>query len=85
MNKSVYEVEEFSLGDKIKGDKIVFQSLKDLEQAYKRIDNGGDIYLRTPDGLVTKILNQMINVKVYEGSIILCARQQKDETIEGEM
>jgi len=81
MEKPVYAVEEFSLGDKVKGDRIVFTSLKDLEQAYKDIDNGGDIYLRTPDGLITKILNQMINSKIYEGSITLSARQRKNEKI----
>lgn len=81
MEKSVYEVEELSLGDKLKGDKIIFKSLKDLEQAYKDIDNGDNIYIKTPDGLITKILNQMINSKVYEGSIILSAKQGKNEKV----
>ena len=38
----VYEVEDFSLGDKHKGDRIIFKSLNDMEKAYGDIDNGRD-------------------------------------------
>ena len=69
-----YEVVEFTFGDKHTGDKIVFKSISDLEEAYKDIDNGKDIYV-VKDGLVTKLLHQMISGKVYEGSIKLSARK----------
>jgi len=71
-----YEVEDFSLGDKVKGDNIVFKSMGDMEQAYKDIDNGNDIYI-VKDGVVTKLLHQMINTKIYDGSIRLSARKVK--------
>ncbi|MFH1454202.1 MAG: hypothetical protein ABIH00_09555 [Armatimonadota bacterium] len=73
-HKKIYEVEEFSLGDKLKTDKIVFKTLEDLEQAYGDIDNGRSIYV-SKDGLITKLLHQMISSKIYEGSILLSARE----------
>lgn len=76
-----YEVEDFSLGDKTEGDRIVFKSLKDMEQAYKDIDNGNDIYVKTDDGLITKLLNQMLSTKIYDGSIKLSARAQEGEEV----
>ena len=78
----VYEVEDFSLGDRNKGDRIVFKSLEDMERAYDDIDNGRDIYVQEADGLISKILNQAINSKIYEGTIKLSARKGKDESIE---
>jgi len=77
----VYDVEELSLGDKSVGDRIIFKSLKDMEQAYKDIDNGKNIYVKTDDGLITKILNQMVTSKIYEGSIKLSARLKAGEEI----
>ena len=74
----VYNVVELSLGEKITGDKIVFRSIEDMEQAYKDIDNGRNIYVRTDDGLITKILNQMITNKIYDGTIRLSAREIKE-------
>jgi len=78
----VYEVEAFSLGDKNVGDRIIFKSLEDMEKAYDDIDNGRDIYVQEADGLISKILNQAINSKIYEGTIKLSARKGKDEVIE---
>lgn len=80
----VYKVQGFSLGEKHKADQIRFGSLKDMEAAYKDIDNGRDIYVETEDGVVTKILNQAITSKIYEATITLCATRQKDERVEGE-
>ena len=77
----VYNVEELSLGDKEIGDKIIFTSFRDMELAYKEIDNGRNIYVKTEDGLITKILNQMVTSKIYEGSIKLSARPQAGEEI----
>ena len=62
--------------------RIVFLSLEDMERAYQDIDNGNDIYVRK-DGLVTKLLHQMISTRVYDGTIRLSARQQEGETIGG--
>lgn len=78
----VYEVEDFSLGDKREGDRIIFKSLNDMEKAYGDIDNGRDIYVQEADGLITKILNNAINAKVYEGSIKLSARATENENVE---
>jgi len=76
----LYEVEDFSLGDKATGDMIIFKSIKNMEEAYKKINDGKDIYV-VKEGLVTKLLNQMLSTKVYDGSIKLSARKQKDETV----
>ena len=81
---TVYEVDELSLGEKTEGDKIIFKSINDMEEAYKDIDNGRHIYVRTEDGLITKILNQVITNKIYDGSIKLSARSKEGEKIEGE-
>jgi hypothetical protein len=79
----VYKVEEFSFGDKTESDRIVFKSIEDMEQAYKDIDNGRDIYVQEADGLITKILNQTITSKIYEATIKLSARKGKGEKLEG--
>ena len=73
INMEAYDVIELSLGEKTEGDKIVFKSIEDMEQAYKDIDNGKNIYVKK-DGLVTKILNQMVTNKIYDGSIRLSAK-----------
>lgn len=75
----VYHVKKLQLGDKLQGDCIIFSSLKDMEQAYKDIDNGKDIYVRTEDGLVTKLLHQMVNTKIYEGSMRISANIAENE------
>ena len=82
MKRKLYEVEAFSLGDKNIGDKIIFKSLEDMEQAYDDIDNGRDIYVQEADGLISKILNQAINSKIYEGTIKLSARKGENEEVE---
>jgi hypothetical protein len=72
-----YEVEDFSIGSKHDTDKIIFKTVEDMEQAYKDIDNGNDIYI-VKEGLVTKFLHQMISAKIYDGTIQLSARQSKE-------
>lgn len=72
--KIIYNVVDFSLGDKITGDVIVFKTIEDMENAYKDIDNGKDIYVKTDKGEITKLLHQMINTKIYDGSIRLSAK-----------
>lgn len=74
-----YDVIELSLGEKTEGDKIVFKSIEDMESAYKDIDNGKNIYVKTEDGLITKILNQMVTNKIYDGSIRLSAKVNEEK------
>ena len=74
-----FEVEEMSIGDKTKGDRIVFKSRDDLERVYKEIDNAKNIYIIEPDGTATLLLNRVINTKVYDMSIKLSARITKED------
>ena len=69
-----YNVLEFSLGSKTQGDRIVFSSIDDMETAYKDIDNGKDVYIEK-DGIITKLLHQMISAKIYDGNITLSAKK----------
>ena len=75
----VYKVENITLASKQEEDKIVFSSIEDMEKAYKDIDNGKDIYVQTDDGLVTKLLHQMINTRIYEGTIKISAKVAEGE------
>ncbi len=75
----MFEVEELSIGEKLKGDKIVFKSKEDLERVYKEIDNAKDIYVIESDGTLTLLLNRVINTKIYDMSIKLSARITKEE------
>jgi hypothetical protein len=77
----VYDVEEFRMGDKTCVDRIVFASVEELEQAYRDLDNGNDIYVRA-DGLITKVLHKIITNKIYEGSLILSALDRPNESKE---
>ena len=73
MAQKAYKVESFRLGSKNQGDQIVFATVEDMEQAYKDIDNGKDIYIEK-DGVVTKLLQPMLTSRIYDGSVILSAR-----------
>ena len=57
----------------------MMKSIEDLEQAYKDIDNGRDIYVQSDDGLITKILNQQIANKIYDSTVKLSARDKVKE------
>lgn len=70
-----YEVEDFSIGSRTIGDRIIFRSLDDMERAYKDIDNGKDIYIEK-EGYITKLLHQMISAKIYDGKITLSAKKE---------
>lgn len=72
-----FKVEKFNLADKTKADEIVFSSIEDLEQAYRLIDNGKDIYVQH-EGLITKILNHTLSTKVYDGTMRLSAIANKE-------
>jgi hypothetical protein len=81
MAKKTYLVESFRIGSKSEGDQIVFASIEDMEQAYKDIDNGRDIYIEK-DGVCTKLLQPMLTSKIYDGTIVLSARVRRSESAE---
>ena len=78
MAQKSYRVESFRIGTKGQFDQIVFATLEDMEQAYKDIDNGRDIYIEK-DGVVTKLLQPMLTNKIYDGTIVLSARVSPSE------
>lgn len=82
MAQKTYKIESFRIGSKSQGDQIVFASLEDMEQAYKDIDNGRDIYIEK-DGVVTKLLQPMLTSKIYDGTIVLSARVSPSAHQEG--
>jgi len=73
MKERTFEVEEISLGDIGKGDRIVFKTVDDLQEARKEIDNAKDIFVKA-EGLVTLLPYKMIYQKIYEGKIKLSAK-----------
>jgi len=73
MAQKAYGVENFRFGSESQGDQIVFASIEDMEQAYKDIDNGNDIYIEK-DGIVTKLPQPMLTSRIYDGPIVLSAR-----------
>ncbi len=81
METETFEVESFSLGDKLAGDKIVFKSLEDLNRAYKEIDNGRDIYI-CHEGEITILPYRMLSTKLYDGSITLSAMKTTEKSNE---
>lgn len=74
MEHNAYKVEGLQIGDKTKTNRIVFASLGELERAYKDLDNGRDILVQEPDGMVTKILHKMVSSRIYEGTLLLSAK-----------
>ena len=79
MQPKAYKVEELRIGDKTQTNRIVFASLEEMELAHKDLDNGKNIYVREPDGMVTKILHQMVSYRIYEGTLLLSARPDKEK------
>ena len=71
-----YKVVEMTLGNPSLTQRIIFENRDDLEKANKEIDEGRDIYV-LKEGIITKILHQKISVKVYNGEILLCAKEGK--------
>lgn len=70
-----FDVVEISIGDKVKGDFIVFKSRGDLISAMKEIDNGRDIFVMEPDGTGTLLLNRVLNPMVYDMRVKLSFRE----------
>ena len=79
MQTKAYKVEELLIGDKAQA-RIVFATLEDMELAWTDLDNGKNIYVQEPDGLVIKILHQMVSSRIYEGTLLLTARPDKEGT-----
>jgi len=79
MQAKAYKVEEMRIGDKAQANRIVFATLEDMEQAYKDLDNGKNILVQEPDGLVTKILHQMVSSRIYEATLLLSARPDEEK------
>jgi len=73
MQTKAYKVDEMRIGDKAQA-RIVFASLEEMELAWKDLDNGKNIHVQEPSGLVTKILYQMVSFRIYEGTLLLSAR-----------
>ena len=73
-----FDVVEISIGDKIKGDYIIFKTREDLMNAMKEIDNGRDIFVIEGDGTGTLLLNRVINPMVYDMRIKLSFRDKGD-------
>jgi len=70
-----YNVDEYTLG-KPSENKIIFKTVEDMNMAYKDLDNGNDICI-VKDGVVIKLLHQLINTKVYDGTLLFCAKEVK--------
>jgi len=76
VDKPQFDVVEISIGDKVKGDFIIFKSHNDLMEALKAIDNGLDIFVMEQDGTCSLLLNRVINPKVYDMRIKLSFREK---------
>lgn len=70
--KRIYSVQELILGDKSRDDRIVFQTIDDLESAYKDLSDGKDIYVEKDD-MITLLPQRMISGRVYDGTLVLTA------------
>ena len=80
--KKIYSVEELIIGDKSGSNKIMFHNVADLDNAYRELNDGKDIYVEK-DGVITLLPHRMICGRVYDGTLVLTAK--KDETCEGRM
>jgi hypothetical protein len=74
--KRIYSVEDLILGDKLKGDKITFQTIEDLDSAYRELNDGKDIYVEK-DGVITLLPQRMISGRVYDGTLVLTATSDR--------
>ncbi len=67
-----FRIEELYHNDK-GGDRIVFSTVEELEQAHKEINDGRDIYVVMGDEVI-KLLCQDVGPKIYDGRIRLAAK-----------
>ena len=74
MTDNKYAVEEYCLG-RASENRIIFKTLSDMEKAYRDVDNGNDICI-VKDGVVVKLLNKLINTKLFDGTLLFCAKEE---------
>jgi hypothetical protein len=72
--QKVFLVQEVIIGDKYKGDKILFDTMTEMNDAFNEIDLGKDIFVQDNNGIITRLLNRMINTKINNGEIQMCAK-----------
>ena len=68
----MFHINQLKLDQSSDTQKIVFDSIEDLERAHQEINDGKDIYV-VFEGEVIKLLNQELSSKVYDGRIKLAA------------
>ena len=73
-----FHIQEMSLDQSSASQKIVFDTIEDLEQAHREINDGKDIYVILEDEVI-KLLNQELSSKVYDGRIKLAAKYKRGE------
>ena len=69
----MFHIREMDMDQSSTAQKIVFDSIEDLEQAHREINDGKDIYVVLGDEVI-KLLNQELSSKVYDGRIKLAAK-----------
>ena len=68
-----FHIQELNLDQTAATQKIVFDSIQDLERAHREINDGKDIYVVLGDEVI-KLLNQELSSKIYDGRIKLAAK-----------
>lgn len=76
----IFEIEEFTFGIAGKTDKIIFKSIRDLDSANEEINNAKGLYVKTKDGLVTALSHRLLYQRIYDGSMLLCAREESEKS-----
>ena len=74
----MFHIREMDMAQSSTAQKIVFDSIEDLEQAHREINDGKDIYVVLGDEVI-KLLNQELSSKVYDGRIKLAAKYKRSE------
>ena len=69
----MFHIHQMDLEQSSATQKIVFDSIEDLERAHREINDGKDIYVVLDDEVI-KLLNQELSSKVYDGRIKLAAK-----------
>jgi hypothetical protein len=77
LDRKVYSVESISLGNISKENYIIFGTQKEMEEAYREIDNGKDIYVKCQNEIIM-LLNKNVAPKIYDGTVLLKAKYQGD-------
>ena len=73
-----FHIHQLNLSQSAATQKIVFDSIDDLECAHREINDGKDIYV-VVEGEVIKLLNQELSSKIYDGRIKLAAVYKEEK------